>query len=163
MGEITPIGVGLHVYRLKWWAQLWYLAWGALAGGMGALFVFVAVTEGVWKDLFDWRGLLGLLFCVAFLVLGYFFFALALRSRIVLEGTRISVRGPLRERSADVHEIVGYKAQVTRNATFWRLDLRNGECLFVMRSFNVDSAFRDFLSQLKPLDGAVVPNSLFSN
>ena len=163
MKEITPIGLGLHVYRLKWWAQFWYLAWGVLAGGMGALFVFVGITEGNWSDLLDWRGLLGLLFCAAFLALGYFFFALALRSRVVLEGPRISVRGPLREKSADVHEIVGYKVQATRKATFWRLDLRNGQCLFVMRSFNVDGAFSDFLSQLKQLDGAVVPTSLFSN
>lgn len=167
MEEITPVGVGLHSYRLKWWAQLWYLGWGVLAGGMGVLFVaaaiFGGVTDGDWRDFLNWRGLLGLVLCVAFLALGYFFFALALRSRVVLEGPRISVRGPLRERSADIHEITGYRVEVTRNATFWKFELRDGECLFVMRSFDVDSAFHDFLSHLRDLNGVVVPTTLFSN
>jgi hypothetical protein len=166
MEETTPIGLGLHIYRLKWWTQLWYCAWGVVAGGMGVFFV-VAVTaalaDGDWKDLLDWRGLFGLLFCVTFLALGYFFFALALRSRVVLEGPRISVRGPIREQSADIHEIVGYRIQVTRNATFWRIELRDGKYLSIMKSFSVDDAFHDFLAQLKDLEGAVVPSTLFSN
>jgi hypothetical protein len=163
MEEITPVGLGLHIYRLKWWAQLWYLAWGAVAAGMGVLFIVVAIAEGNWRDLLDWRGLVVLLLCVAFLALGYFFFALALRSRVVLEGSRISVRGPIREKSADIHDIVKYRVQVTRNATFWQLELRNGEQLSIIRLFNVDDAFHDFLAQLKDLDGAVVPSTLFSN
>ena len=166
MEEITPTGIGLHTYRLKWWAQLWYLAWGVLVGGLGVFVVaaiFAGIAEGDSRDFLDWRGLLLLLLCVTFLALGYFFCALALRSRVVLEGPRISVRGPLRERSADVHEISGYRVEVTKNATFWRIDLRNGECLFVMKSFKVDAAFYDFLSHLKELDGADVPTTLFSN
>ncbi len=140
---------------------------GVLVGGMGVFFVAAAIFGGVtdrdWRDFLDWRGLLGALLCVTFLALGYFFFALALRSRVLLDGPSISVRGPLRERSTDVHEIAGYKVQASRNATFWRFELKNGECLFVMRSFKVDAAFHDFLSHLKELDGAVVSTTLFSN
>lgn len=166
MEEITPIGLGLHVYRLKWWVQLWYVAWGVVAGGLGVFIVgaiFAGIAEGDSTDFLDWRWPLVLLLCVTFLALGCFFFALALRSRVALEGPRISVRGPLRERSADIREITGYRVEVTRNATFWKFELKNGECLFVMRSFDVDDAFHDFLSHLRDLDGAVVPTTLFSS
>lgn len=166
MEEITPIGLGLHVYRLKWWVQLWYVAWGVVAGGLGVFIVaaiFAGIVEGDSKDLSSWSGLLVSLFGIILLALGYFFFALALRSRVVLEGSRISIREPLRERSADIREITGYRVEVTRNATFWKFELKNSECLFVMRSFDVDDAFHDFLSHLRDLNGAVVPTTLFSS
>ena len=43
------------------------------------------------------------------LALAAYFFGVALRSRLVIEGTRIEVRGAFRERSADLGEIEGFR------------------------------------------------------
>lgn len=149
-----------HVYRLKWWAQLWYIAWGAFSTGIAATFIIAGIASGNWRNFWDWHAVL---FCAVFPAFGYFFLALALRSRVVLEDSRLSVRGAIRESSVDIHEIVGYRVTVTRNATFWRIELRNGKHLSIMRSFKTDDAFHSFLSRLKQLDDEGVTNSLVSN
>lgn len=148
MAEIGPSSGALHIYRLQWWAQLWYLAWGAFSGGVGVILVAAELASGDWKSLLDWRVSL---VCVFSLALGCYFFALALRSRVVLAGPRISVRGPVREKSADIREILGYRVTAGRNATFWHIELRNGEYLSIMRNFKVDGTFHDFLTQLRRL------------
>jgi hypothetical protein len=158
---MRPTGLEPHVYRLKWWVRLWYMAWGVLFGGLAVTFIVLLAATDDWKrSLLDWHALL---FCLFFPAMAYFFFALALRSRVTLEGSRISVRGPMREKSADIHEIVGYRIGVTTSATFWRIELRSGKRLSIMRSFRVDGAFHDFLSRLKQSGEQGMPSSVSSN
>lgn len=145
----------IHEYRLKWWAQAWYLAWGVFSSGAAVIGIYAGAFAADWSSLKDWGFLL--LF-IGMAVLGYFFLALALRSRVILEGTHISVRGAMRERSADSSEIEGYRIMVTKNASFWRLKLKDGNHISIMRSFRVDDYFRSFLSELKELSDDEIVN-----
>jgi hypothetical protein len=140
-----------HVYRLKWWAQTCYLAIGLIFGGVGVAFIVMGFAERDWTAFMDLRTVSVMVFPTA---LGYLFLALALRSRVVLEDSRISVRYTWREKSANISEIEGYRVLVTKNATVWRLELKEDRgSISIMRAFRMDDDFRVFLSQLKNLDG----------
>ncbi len=139
-----------HVYRLKWWAQAWYLTMGIFTGGIGSIPVLAGLVGRDWIPFRDWS-VIGL--SVGFLLLGYPYFGLALRSRVVLEGTRISVRGAFREKSAEMREIEGYRVTMGKNSTYWRFVLRDGRgTLAIMRTFCVDDTFQAMLARLKNLD-----------
>jgi hypothetical protein len=151
MEGAAPIDLGRHVYQLKWWAQAWYLAWGVVSGGLGVLFIVSGIAAEDWRAFADWRAILIL---VVFSSFGYFLSALALRSRLMLEGTRISVRYAFFEKSADLSEISGCRNTTSRSASFWRLQLKEGRgYISILKSFRVDDDFRAFLSKLKNLDG----------
>lgn len=150
-----------HVYRLKWWAEAFYLAIGIFCTGVGSIGIVNGLLNGDWSVLHEW-GALGL--TAGFLIMGYIWFGLAFRSRLVLEGTRVSVRGAFSERTADISEIKGYRITMSRAATYWHLDLRDGRShLLIMRTFRVDDVFREFLAQLKNLDEVKHQTSLGSS
>ena len=136
-----------HVYRLKRWAQGGYLALALLLGGGGVSFILFGLMQGDWTAFTDLRTVCVMVFPTA---LGSFFAALALRSRVVLDGTRISVRYALGEVSADSSEIEGYRNTHDSHYSYWRLRLKeSGTEISIMKSFRVDEAFQTFLSQLK--------------
>ena len=89
-----------------------------------------------------------------FILIGVYYAAVALRSRVVLDGTHISLRYAIREKSADLSEIEGWRMdQTTRNGPYWRIELKEGRGhLSIMTLFQVDDGFYAFLSQLKNLD-----------
>ena len=150
MDVATPTSLSRHVYRLKWWAQAWYLALGIFCGGIGVIVVVVVTADINWRVFANWTILF---LCVIFPFLGYYFLALALRSRVVLDDTGISVRFALAENSANFNEIEGYRITVTKNASFWRLELKDNKgYVAIMRLFRVDDYFRAWLQQLKNLD-----------
>ena len=95
----------------------------------------------------------GFLFVASFVLLGCYYAALALRSRVVLDGTHILLRYGIREKSADLSEIKGYRIWSMRGTSYWRLEFkeRRGH-ISIMTTFQVDDSFRAFLSQLKNLD-----------
>ncbi len=144
-------------YRLKGWVQAWYLALGVLFSVLGVHVISAAIVKASsFKDWWDF------LISVVFLAPGYYFFALALRSRVVLEGTRITVRYPIREKSADLSAITGYRTTITiirKDGPFWRLELKGGSGhISIMQSFNVDNYFQSWLQQLPDLDkGSLFP------
>jgi hypothetical protein len=140
-------------YRLKGWVQAWYLALGVIFSVFGIRVISAAIVDANWNS---FRGWWDFLISVGFLAPGYYFFALALRSRVVLEGTRITVRYPIREKSADLSAIIGYRTTITiirKNGPFWRLELKGGRgSIAIMQSFNVDTYFQLWLQQLPELD-----------
>jgi hypothetical protein len=140
-------------YRLKGWVQAWYLALGVLFSVLGIHLGSTAIIDANWNTLKDWGDLL---LSVVFLAPGYYFFALALRSRVILEGTRITVRYPIGEKSADLSAIMGYRTVITivrKNGPYWRLELKEGRgSIAIMQSFNVDKYFQSWLQQLPELD-----------
>ena len=84
---------------------------------------------------------------------GCYYAALALRSRVVLDGMRVSLRYAIREKSADLSEIKGYRIWTMRGTSYWRLEFkeRPGH-ISIMTTFQVDDSFQAFLSQVKNLD-----------
>lgn len=139
-----------RVYRLKWWVQVWYLTWGVFMSGIVIFFVGACIAEGDWSYFVNWKS--GLTALVGLFV-GYYFFALALRSRVELDDRRISVRYAINEDSADLTDIEGYRISISVNASFWLLVLKDNKgYISIMRSFCVDEKFNTFLAQLKHLN-----------
>jgi hypothetical protein len=149
MTEFPPIAHEPRVYRLKWWAQAWYLALGLFVLGIGTAHVAARIMGGDRSFLLDWDSILFFVFFPA----GYYSLALALRSRVVLDETTISVRGAIREKSANLCDIKGYRIAETKNASYWRLELKDKSSnISIMRSFDVDDDFRALLSNLRNLE-----------
>lgn len=144
-----------RVYRLKGWAQAWYLALGVLFSVLGVNVISAAIVDTDWNSFKGWWDFL---ISAGFLAPGYYFLALALRSRVVLEGTRMTVRYPIREKSADLSAIIGFQTTITlirNNGPFWRLELKGGSgSIAIIQSFNVDNYFQSWLQLLPDLDKA---------
>jgi hypothetical protein len=146
-----------HEYRLKGPTQTLYLALGAFLGVGGGIFFAsgaaggaAPVAGGNWMSSAVQSGYL---FVAIFVLIGCYYAALALRSRVVLDGTHISLRYAIREKSADLSEIKGYRIWSMRGTSYWRLEFkeRPGH-ISIMTTFQVDDSFGAFLSQLKNLD-----------
>jgi hypothetical protein len=137
-----------HVYRLKWWVQAGYLFLGILLGGSGLTLVVVTILNRGWPGGPDLRSFVAMILCP---LLGYVFLGLALRSKVILEGDRLTVPYAFGEDSTQTDKIVGYRIVRSRTGIYWALRLRNGGSITIMRSYAVDDYFRDFISRLKPL------------
>ena len=70
-----------------------------------------------------------------------------LRSKVILESDRLTVRYAFGEDSAQIGKIVGYRIARFRTGTFWVLRRRNGGPITIMRSYKVDDYFRDHFSR----------------
>jgi hypothetical protein len=142
-----------HEYRLKGRAQALYLIPGLAFGGYGMFTVSGAnrifSASGANGGIAPLAGV-NLISLISFV--GYFA-AFALRSRVVLDGTHISLRYAIREKSADLSEIEGWRMdQVTWSGPYWRIELKEGRGhILIMTLFQVDDSFHAFLSQLKSL------------
>jgi hypothetical protein len=89
----------------------------------------------------------------------FFFFAAAcmvawpLRARLILNGTQIEVRSLFSERFADLNEIEGYRTIQTRNGSYTKLYLKQGQrAITVSNSFTTDDDYRAWLQQIPDLD-----------
>jgi len=149
-----------HVYRLKWWVQVGYLFLGILLGGSGLTLVVIAILNRGWPGGLDLRSFVAMILCP---LLGYVFLSLALRSKVILEGDRLTVRYAIGEDSTRIDKIVGYRIVRSNSGTYWALKRRNGGSITIMRSYAVDDYFRDFISPLKPLRKEDEPESLISS
>ena len=158
-GKLRKLDTFRHEYRLKWWAQAWYLALGVFFCVLGGHGIPTAITDSDWSLFENWRDSLA---SVASLALGFYFVALALRSRVVLEATRITVRYSIREKSADISAIAGHRAyknetlsflRLQQHMSFWHLQLKGGgDYISIMQLFSVDTYFHSWLHQLPDLD-----------
>lgn len=146
-----------HVYRLKWWARAGYLFLGILLGGMGLTLVVITILN---RERPDVRSFAAMMLCS---FLGYVFLSLAVRSKVTLEGDRLTVRYAFGEDSAQIEKIMGYRIVRSRSGTYWALRLRNGSSMTIMRSYAVDDYFRDFISRLKPQRDEDEPTRLSSS
>jgi hypothetical protein len=144
MSDLVPFECGL-----KWWAGAWYAAWGLLCAVAGVILTIVVIAIREFGSWSYWRNCF---LAAAFLTMGWYFLAYAFRSRVVFDGMRISIRYATKEKSADLSEIESYSVETTKNAAFWRFDLKSGGSLTINQAFDVDETFSDFLEHLKKVD-----------
>lgn len=148
----------LHVYRLKWWVWTGYVFLGILLGGLASTLVGIATLS---REFPDFKSLVGILLCS---FLSYVFFRLALRSKVILDGDRLTVRNAFGEDSTQVGKLVGYCiVRPRKGGTYWALRLRNGSSIDIMRSYAVDDYFRNFISQLRPIGDEDEPSAAISD
>jgi len=83
---------------------------------------------------------------------GAYLMALALRSRVVVDGSRIEVRTPFGEKTADASEVEGYRDISTRNGSFWRLQLKEGRGAITIQKWFDSPELRAWMQQITDLD-----------
>jgi hypothetical protein len=83
---------------------------------------------------------------------GAYLMLLALRSRVIVDGTRIEVRTPFSEKTADASEVEGYRDISTRNGSFWRLQLKEGRGSLVIQKWFDSPDLRAWMQQITDLD-----------
>jgi len=147
-------------YSLKRWSQVWNLVLAVIFIAVGAHGIHLAITKARWHSFQGWCEFL---VPAAITALGLYFVALALRSRVVLQGSRISVRYAILQKSADLNEIRGYGTYArkriefmhqAKNISFWHLQLKGrADYISIVQLFDVDDYFYSWLHQLPDLDG----------
>ena len=145
MSAFSPTDTIRHEYLLAAWKRALYFLLGVLLTAGGLFFCF---ARGAGSD-----RLASQVSTVFFLVGGAYMVAFALRSRLVIEGSHIEVRGAFREQAADLDDIEGFRTIRSRNGTYTRLCLKEDRGAITMpRSFDTDEAFRKWFQQLPDLD-----------
>ena len=145
MNSLQQIDTSRHEYRLKGWQRGLYVVLGAAMAAFGIFFTFIAGTKS--------DGLLGVLIALFFIGIGFYVLVYALRSRLVIVGTRIEVRNVFQERSADLSEIEGFRSVNSRNGSYIQFWLKEGRGKFSMsNSFDTDDDFRAWFQQVPDLD-----------
>jgi hypothetical protein len=146
MSSFSPIDGARHEYQLKTWQKMLFLFLGMIFIVFGGLFGPALFSSGS-------KNSPSLFIALPFLGLGVFMLAQALRSRLVIDGTRIEVRTGLRERSADRSEIEGFRTISTRNGSYTQLRLKQGQgTISIPNCFDTDDAYRAWFEQITNLD-----------
>jgi MFS family permease len=141
---MQAIETGRHEYRMKGGLKIFYLFFGLILCGVG---IFFAVTFAQLP-----KAGVAALVGVAPMAIGIYLLALALRSRLAIDGTRFEVRGAFGEKTAEIGEIEGFRTISTRNGSYWRLQLKQGRgSITIQKWFDCDD-LRAWFQQLTDLD-----------
>ncbi len=141
---MQEVVTGRREYRMRGWQRALYLLLGLFICGIGIAAAFASEAQA--------QRSAPLLLGLVPLAIGIYLLALALRSRLVIDGTRIEVRGAFQEKSADLSEVEGFRTITTRNSSFWKLKLKEGRgSLTIQKGFDCDD-LRAWFQQLTDLD-----------
>lgn len=121
------IDMGRHEYPLKGFLRTLYLLGGLGLCGFG-VFKLEEYLPKMRSDASGMAGLYALMVGILLVTvaLGIYLIVSALRTRLMIDGTRIAVRSAFLERSADFSEVQGFRAISTSNGTVWRVELKQG-------------------------------------
>jgi hypothetical protein len=137
---------GRREYQLKAWQKLLYLVVGMVFLTVGAVFGPVLFRASA-------AGLPAALPSLFFLGFGVYMLAQVARSRLILDGTRITVHGAIRERTAERGDIEGFRTISSRNGSYTLLQLKQGlGTISIPNSFDTDEDYRAWMKKLPDLD-----------
>lgn len=146
MDAFTPAGFDRNEYGMKTWQKIFYILLGMLLIGVAAI---GCVTYAYAQQ----THLPVLLVPLMFLAMGIYTIALAARSMVIIEGTRIQVQSAFRERSAEVSGIEGFRTFSTRYGRVLQFRLKDGlGTINVPGYFDTDDYFRKWTEQVTDLD-----------
>ncbi len=145
MSTSEQISTTRHEYRLKAWYRSLFLILGAPAIAGGIIMCALALKGA--------NTALPLVMTGAFLFSGIYLIALAMSSRVILNGNRIEIRGAFTDRFADINEIEGYRTISSRNGKYTQFYLNNGRrTLTLANHFDHDAAFDSWIRKVPDLD-----------
>ena len=130
---------------MKAWYRSLLLILGACAvsGGI-AVSVVVVRTSG---------STLPSVMALLFLGFGTYLLLVAQRSRVIIEGDRIEVRGAFADRDANLNEIEGYRTISERNGKYTQIYLNSGQRpITISNLFDHDDAYNAWFRKLRNLD-----------
>jgi hypothetical protein len=145
MDSLQQMGSGRHEYRFKNWYRWFYLLFGVvvIAGGF-----FMAAKILSEPDLIVLAATM-----MIFPIMGLYILAYALRSRLILDGSRIIVRGVFKEKAADLSEVEGSRIVSSRNGSYMLLYLKEGRGkITISQSFDTDDDYRAWFQKIIDLD-----------
>jgi hypothetical protein len=139
------LDTGRHEYRKKPWIRAIYAAAGLIGIIVGYKFAESVHFSFTRTDLRLAFGLMCIFDGVLILVNG-------LRSRVVIDGTRIEITGLIRTRSAELSEIEGYRLVAARNGFEKRIYLRGKRQTILLESqLETDEYFHGWFEQIRDL------------
>ena len=145
MDTLNQPTTGRHEYRIKSWYRSILLVLGAPAVAGSIVMCTVATNVA--------NSTLPLVLTAAFLVFGVYLIALALRSRVIIDGSRIEIRGAFTDNYADRNEIEGYRTISSRNGKYMQFYLNNGRgTLTLFNHFDKDGALDAWIRKIPDLD-----------
>jgi hypothetical protein len=134
-----------HEYRIKSWYRSILLVLGAPAVAGSIVMCTVATNVA--------NSTLPLVMTAAFLFFGVYLIALAVRSRVIIDGIRIEIRGAFTDHYADRNEIEGYRTISSRNGKYTQFYLNNGRgTLTLFNHFDKDGALDAWIRRIPDLD-----------
>ncbi len=146
MSPFEQVETARHEYGMKAGQKLLYMVLGMFFLVLGTILGPLLIASAANRTF----SMMMILFFFAFSV---FMLAQVLRSRLVIEGTRIEVRGAFKEQSADLSEIEGFRTISTRNGSYTQLGLREGRgTISISNGFDTDEAYREWLRRVPDLD-----------
>lgn len=144
MGSVGQIAIGRHDYGLKSGQKALYLF---LAAGLGAMAVFFLGPKAG-----NLHGSAGIAFAAAFAVSGCYLAMVALRSRLIIDGTQVQVQGAVRTREFDLGQVEGYRTYRNRYQTYQVICLINNAGRIPLMKYATDESFDEWFAGLKNLD-----------
>jgi heme-degrading monooxygenase HmoA len=144
MNFMQQVSTTRHEYRLKTWQRAFFVLLGVIMVGGGFAISIAAVHSGRAVEVF---------MPIFFIGIGLYLAAYVLRSRVVIDGTRIEVRDAFRDRAAELSEIEGFRTISSRNGKYTQLCLKEGRGKITLsQSFDTDDDYRAWFQQLTDLD-----------
>jgi hypothetical protein len=133
-----------HEYGLRSGQKALNLFLAVLLGGMAAL---VLVSGAGDLDRFPAKAAsAGLMAFALYLAL------VALRTRLIIDGTRVQVQGALRTREFDLSQVEGYRTFRDRYQSYRVICLKDGASNIRLMKYATDSSLYDWFAGLKDLD-----------
>src|SRR5579863_10134237 len=134
-----------HEYRMKAWYRSLFLILGAPAVA-GGIVMCVLAFKGA-------NMALPIIMTAVFSGFGIYLIALAMRSRVIIDGNRIEIRGAFTDHFADLNEIQGLRTISSRNGKYTQFYLNSGRgTLTLPNHFDKDEAFDAWMRQIPDLD-----------
>jgi hypothetical protein len=133
-----------HEYKMKGWYRAILLIFGAFAVSGALLMGFLASEAS--------RASLPYFMLAIFLFFGVYLIALAMRSRVLIDGDHIEIRGAFADHYADRSEIEGYRTISSRNGNYIQFYLRGRRPITLSLHFEKDEAFDAWMGEIANLD-----------
>ena len=130
---------------MKAWYRSILLIFGAFAVSGALVMGFLASKAS--------RMPLPYIMIAVFLFFGVYLIALAMRSRVIIDGNRLEIRRCLRLLYADISEIEGYRTISSRNGNYTQFNLRGGRRPITLSlHFEKDESFDQWIGKIPDLD-----------
>jgi len=145
MSTSQQITANRHEYRMKAWYRSILLIFGAFAVSGGIVMGYLAFRTS--------RISLPYIMIAVFLFFGIYLLALAMRSRVIIEGNRLEIRGAFTEHYTDLNEIEGYRTVSSRNGSYTQFYVNGGRKPITLSiHFDKDEAFDAWIKKIPDLD-----------
>ena len=144
MGTLSQIVAGRHEYTLRAGQRTLYLFFAVVCGAMAALFYLMG--EG------DLHPSTPLFAATAAAAASLYMALVALRSRLIIDGTQVRIQGAIRTRDFDVSDVEGFRTYKSRYQTYRVLCLKDRAWKIPLMKYAGDSTLDNWFAGLKDLD-----------